>query len=179
MKKAVSMLVCVSAMLSMGTASALAAENCYPVYTGKSVSVVDALKSLGIDSSFANRTQIAKSNGISGFNGSPAQNTYMLALLKKGELRVAGAPALPVPESGAVSVASMTVSNSPSAGCYAPYTGSSVSIVDALKCLGIDSGFSFRAKIAAKNGISGYTGTAYQNLCLLDLLKKGQLKQID
>ena len=58
----------------------------YPQYTGKSVSIVDALKSLGVDASFAHRKTIAFTNGIKGYLGSPAQNTKLLSLLKQGKL---------------------------------------------------------------------------------------------
>ena len=50
----------------------------YPKYTGKSVSLVDALKSLKIDSSFANRKKIAVKNGIKAYLGTAKQNTQML-----------------------------------------------------------------------------------------------------
>lgn len=49
------------------------------------------------------------------------------------------------------------------------------SIVDALKQIGIDSSFSNRKKIAIRNNISNYTGTAIQNTKMLNLLKKGKL----
>ncbi len=49
------------------------------------------------------------------------------------------------------------------------------SIVDALKQIGVDSSFSNRKKIASRNNISNYTGTATQNTKLLNLLKKGKL----
>lgn len=58
----------------------------YPKYTGLSVSISDALKSLGIDGSFANRKKIAKANNITGFVGLPSQNSKMLKLLKMGKL---------------------------------------------------------------------------------------------
>jgi hypothetical protein len=58
----------------------------YKKYTGKSVSIVDALKSIGADSSFNNRRAIAKANGISNYIGSSSQNTKMLNLLKQGKL---------------------------------------------------------------------------------------------
>lgn len=50
-----------------------------------------------------------------------------------------------------------------------------VSIVDALKALGEDSSFAYRGRIAASNGISGYSGTARENMTLLELLKAGKL----
>ena len=57
------------------------------------------------------------------------------------------------------------------------YTGSSVSIVDALKSIGAASSFSHRQKLAIANGISDYKGTASQNSKLLSLLKQGQLRK--
>lgn len=58
----------------------------YPRYKGKSSSLVDALKSLKINSSKNNRKKIASLNGIKAYNGSAAQNTKLLNLLKKGKL---------------------------------------------------------------------------------------------
>ena len=64
---------------------------------------------------------------------------------------------------------------------YGKYSGSSTSIVTALKSMGIDSSFSFRAKIAAANGIvnstSAYKGSTSQNKMLLSLLKSGKLRK--
>lgn len=59
----------------------------YPKYTGKSASLVDALKSLKIDSSFSNRKKIAVKNGIKSYLGTAKQNTQMLTLLKQGRLK--------------------------------------------------------------------------------------------
>lgn len=58
---------------------------------------------------------------------------------------------------------------------YTKYTGNSVSIVDALKSIGVDSSFNNRTSIASKNGIQNYVGTATQNKTLLNLLKQGKL----
>ena len=58
----------------------------YPKYTGISNSISDALKSLGIDNSKANRTAIASKNGISNYKGTSAQNIQLLTLLKQGKL---------------------------------------------------------------------------------------------
>lgn len=58
----------------------------YPKYTGKSNSFVDALKEMGIDSSFKHRTQIAKANGIKIYVGSAKQNIKLLSLFKQGKL---------------------------------------------------------------------------------------------
>lgn len=51
------------------------------------------------------------------------------------------------------------------------------SIVDALKSIKVDSSFSHRQKIAEKNNIDDYRGTAEQNTKLLNLLKIGKLKK--
>lgn len=58
----------------------------YAKYTGKSGSIVDALRSIGADSSFNNRRAIAKANNIKGYIGTAKQNTLMLSLLKQGRL---------------------------------------------------------------------------------------------
>ena len=58
----------------------------YPACSSSHTSLVDALKSIGVDSSYANRTQIAGLNGISDYSGSVAQNNQMLSLLKQGKL---------------------------------------------------------------------------------------------
>ena len=58
----------------------------YKKYTGKSTSLVDALASIGVDSSFSNRKKIANSNSITNYSGTVAQNTKMLELLKSGKL---------------------------------------------------------------------------------------------
>lgn len=59
----------------------------YKKYTGKSVSLVNALVYLGIDYSFKNRTKIAKANGIKVYLGTTSQNTKLLNLLKNGKLK--------------------------------------------------------------------------------------------
>lgn len=63
---------------------------CYPAYKGKTVSIVNALVSMGVDSSFAHRTKLAVKNGVvttaSEYKGTPVQNTALLKLLKQGKL---------------------------------------------------------------------------------------------
>ena len=49
------------------------------------------------------------------------------------------------------------------------------SIVDALKSIEVDSTYSFRKKIADKNGIAKYVGSDSQNIEMLSKLKKGVL----
>ncbi len=54
-----------------------------------------------------------------------------------------------------------------------PYQG--ISIVDGLAAIGVNNSYKYRAQIAEKNGIQDYTGTASQNIQMLNLLKNGQL----
>ena len=49
-------------------------------------SIVDALKSIGVDSSLQYRAKIGARNGIPGRAGQPSYNTHMLNLLKSGKL---------------------------------------------------------------------------------------------
>lgn len=62
-------------------------NNYYQKYYGNSVSLVDALKSIDINSSFTNRKRIAKKNGINNYSGMANQNTELLNLLKIGKLK--------------------------------------------------------------------------------------------
>ena len=61
----------------------------YSACASKYNSIVDALKSINVNSSFSNRGKIAKANGIKGYVGLPSQNTKMLNLLKQGKLKKA------------------------------------------------------------------------------------------
>ena len=60
-------------------------------YEGKSVSIVEALKSIGCNTSLAFRKDISVANGITKtkdtYTGTVAQNTKMLSLLKEGKLK--------------------------------------------------------------------------------------------
>ena len=59
----------------------------YKKYSGSSVSIIDALSSIGVTATLENRKKIAKANGITNYTGSEHQNTKMLELLKKGKLK--------------------------------------------------------------------------------------------
>ena len=59
---------------------------CESTYT----SLVDALRSIGTDSSLAYRKEIAAANGIADYTGTATQNTQMLDLLKAGMLIIPG-----------------------------------------------------------------------------------------
>lgn len=69
--------------------------------------------------------------------------------------------------------------SAPKVNYYPKYNGISRSLVDVMNALKINSAFSNRAKIAAKNRIvskaSDYRGTSAQNLRMLTLLKQGKL----
>lgn len=58
----------------------------YPKCSSKYGSIVDALRSIGVDATYANRCKIAKINDISGYAGTANQNVHMLNLLKQGKL---------------------------------------------------------------------------------------------
>jgi hypothetical protein len=130
--------------------------NYFPKYTGSSSSLVDALNAVGANSSFDYRKKIAAKNGISNYTGTSSQNTQLLNLLKQGKL--------------------LKPDGTQNSVTYFPkYTGSSSSLVDGLKAVGASTTFDYRKQIAAKNGISNYTGTSSQNTKLLNLLKQGKL----
>lgn len=59
----------------------------YPSPNYKGLSLVDGLKKIGVDSSFANRTKIATKNGIKNYKGTISQNMKLLKLLKQGKLQ--------------------------------------------------------------------------------------------
>lgn len=76
---------------------------------------------------------------------------------------------------GVISTPTQTVSSSDS-NYYAKYTGTTGSITTALSAVGEkDTSLTNRTKIAQKNGIANYSGTADQNTQLLNLLKQGKL----
>ncbi len=116
-----------------------------------------ALESVGADSSYSFRVQIAAANGVDNYSGTVDQNNALLALLKTGKLKKPTAQQTPT-------VTYFTA-------CESSYT----SLADALRSVGADGSFAYRAQIAAANGISDYSGTAAQNTELLDLLKAGRL----
>lgn len=62
-------------------------EYFFSSYTGGSI--VDALKSISVDSSYNHRNELAKKNGITDYHGTYEQNIYLLNLLKTGKLKKA------------------------------------------------------------------------------------------
>lgn len=61
-------------------------KNYYPACSSSYNSIVEALKSIGVDNSFNNRKKIAVKNGISDYSGTATQNTQLLNKLKSGRL---------------------------------------------------------------------------------------------
>ena len=61
----------------------------YTKCASKYTSIVDGLNSIKVSSTFANRSKIAKANGIKLYIGSASQNTKLLKLLKQGKLKKA------------------------------------------------------------------------------------------
>lgn len=59
----------------------------YPKCTSKQTSLVSALKSINVDSSFSNRRKIANKNGIKLYIGTATQNNKLLSLFKNGKLK--------------------------------------------------------------------------------------------
>ncbi|WP_461809815.1 peptidoglycan recognition protein family protein [Faecalimonas sp.] len=118
------------------------------------VSLVDYLKSIGKDSSFAARKKYAAQYGIKNYEGTSAQNTALL-----NEMRGNTKPSAPKP-----SVSYYKVVNKNG-------------LVPSLKEIGVDSSFTHRKAIAKANGIANYTGTFAQNDKLATLLAKGKLKK--
>lgn len=67
----------------------LTANVYYPASANNVHSLVDALKAIGVDSSYANRKKIAVANGIKGYKGTEQQNNRLYALLSTGGLKKA------------------------------------------------------------------------------------------
>lgn len=61
---------------------------------------------------------------------------------------------------------------------YVKCSSKQVGIVDALNSIGVYSYFKHRSKIAEKNNITGYKGTAEQNIKMLNMLKCGNLVKV-
>lgn len=55
-------------------------------YSTPEFTLIDSLNKIGVYSSFANRKNIAKANGISNYTGTAEQNIHLLKLLNEGKL---------------------------------------------------------------------------------------------
>lgn len=113
----------------------------------KNMSVVDYMKSKNMDASYSNRAKLAKQYGIKNYSGTAAQNVELLNKLK------AGKPSKPEKPKSST------------------YKGNS--IVDYLNSIDEPTSFSHRRELAKKHGFKNYTGTASQNLQLLNKLRAG------
>lgn len=75
-----------------------------------------------------------------------------------------------------------TVTPSTNVSYYKKYTGKSNVLDTILKAIGVPSAhygsWKKRKTLASKNGISNYTGTAAQNIKLINLAKQGKLKKV-
>ena len=120
-------------------------------YTGNSI--VDYLKSIGLDSSYEARKRYAQQYGIANYSGTAEQNTALL-----NAMRTVG-----------------TSTSTPNNAYYPSFNSNS--IVDGLKSIGVDSSYSNRKIIAQANGIANYSGTAEQNETLCNLARQGKLKK--
>lgn len=73
-------------------------------------------------------------------------------------------------------------SSTPSTSYYKKYGGKSTSLDSILESIGVPSSYrgswKNRLKLAAKNGITLYVGSASQNKKLIDLAKQGKLKKV-
>ena len=82
---------------AVSTAKPKATAKTTPKNTAKNIkktsykgnSIVDGLKSVGVNSSYDNRKKIAQANGIKNYTGTAKQNTELLNKLKKGTLKKA------------------------------------------------------------------------------------------
>ncbi|MCI8355513.1 MAG: DUF3597 domain-containing protein [Lachnospiraceae bacterium] len=72
--------------VSGGGASEGSGERYYSAAGYQGNSIVEALSSIGVDSSYGYRKRIAQANGIAGYSGMAQQNGRMLELLKGGRL---------------------------------------------------------------------------------------------
>lgn len=78
---------CAMAIASaLGCKTNVSRETYFPVFKSSSCSIVDCLKSIGVDSSYAYRQRIASKNGVANYIGSAPQNNKLVSLGKKGKL---------------------------------------------------------------------------------------------
>lgn len=115
-----------------------------------SLGLVDWMKSKGMDSSYNNRAKLAKEYGIANYSGSASQNEKLLDLLQAGKKPVTS------------TTKKETTSNPKNLG-----------LVDWMNANKMDSSYANREKLAKQYGISGYKGTADQNIKLLEKLTSG------
>lgn len=69
------------------TAQTTTASQYYPACAKNKIYLADALKSIGVDSSYPNRKKIAAKNNVNNYTGTAVQNNQLLAKLKAGKLK--------------------------------------------------------------------------------------------
>lgn len=114
-------------------------------------SVVNFMNAHGMDSSFDHRSQLAKQYGIDNYSGTADQNIELLHKLMSGK------PKHKSNGGGSHPVGDMDTN----------------SIVEYLNSIGEDSSYSHRENLAHQYGINNYSGTAEQNLLLLEIIRDG------
>ena len=78
---------CAMAIASaLGCKTNVSRETYFPIFKSSSCSIVDCLKSIGVDSSYAYRQRIASKNGVANYRGTAPQNDKLVSLGKKGKL---------------------------------------------------------------------------------------------
>lgn len=136
----------------------VAQPGCYDACSSSYTSLYPALESIGIYCDWELHKMIAAANGIYGFEGTVAQNTYLLDLLKQGKLKKP--------------TSSTTI---PEVEYFPVCEGSYTSLYPALESIGVYCDWELHRKIAIANGIFDFEGTVEQNTQLLNLLKQGKL----
>ena len=161
----------------------------YPACENSFISLVDALNSIGVDSSYSNRKSIAELNGISDYSGTAEQNIELLNKLKNGILiksileEIINVPTIKKThiitqekiQETIIDVNTQEEADIPKVVYFPKCDSFYTSINDALESLNFDKSSEFKKDIAEVNNITNYKGTAKQNEELLNKLKQGLL----
>lgn len=117
------------------------------------VSIVDYLSHKGMDTSFSNRSKLAKQYGIKSYKGTAKQNIALLdKMLNDAPKKTSKPKSEPKPKGNM----------------------ETNSIVEYLQSVGESTSFKHRSDLADKFGVRNYKGTAGQNLELLEKLRGGK-----
>lgn len=160
----------------------------YPACDNSFTSLVDALKSIGVDSSMTNRKVIAQMNNITDYTGTSQQNLELLSKLKQGILiksfssTTSSTIELPT-ETTKIYKTNEIIDQTTEINDeindkikYFPKCDESIqSITKGLENICSFKSMKYRKKIAEVNDIKNYEGTTEQNMELLNKLKKGLL----
>ena len=160
----------------------------YPACENSFISLVDALNSIGVDSSYSNRKSIAELNGISNYSGTAEQNIELVNKLKNGiliksiseeiinipKIKYTDIITLEKTEETIIDVNTQEV-DIPKVIYFPKCDSFYNSINDALESINFDKSPEFKKDIEEVNDIANYKGTTKQNEELLNKLKKGVL----